>query len=252
MLNSQQPVPLGLDHVQKLAVLGDRHPVGAFHILRLLLDRPVRREVEDLAVDRAARMSRGGEVNAAVAVRGEVVRTHELVPGLVLGIRGERSAIGGYAADAVAVVAGGEELALRRRDDGGRPAALLRPEDLVLVAVPGGHGIAVVFHVIQFAVIPDRAFRKVRVGIDDLDAAGVGRASGGGRRRQDKSRYIHVHRKSPLMPLRSRRPGSDPRPRFFRPTRNARPPRIRSAPETTARGARKRHRPHDHGRRSRS
>src|ERR1700678_3546741 len=139
-------MPLGFDDVQDLAVLRDRHTVGAFHILRLLLDRPVRRKVKNLAVDHGTRMPRGGEVNAAMGIRGKVVRARELVAVLVLRIGGQRSPIGGYPADAVVVVAGGEKFALRRRDDGGWSAALLRPEYRVLAPVPGRHRVAVIFH----------------------------------------------------------------------------------------------------------
>ena len=58
-------------------------------------------------------------------------------------------------------------------NDRGGSTALLRPKYRVLPAVPSRHGIAVILHVIQFAVIPDGSFGKMHVRVQDLDIAGM-------------------------------------------------------------------------------
>src|ERR1700742_2475392 len=118
---------IGLDDVQSLTVLRDRYPVGALHIVRLHLDRPIRSQIKDPPVDGGPGMSGGAEVNSAVSVRRKIVRPDERITGLILSVGGEGFAIGGNTADTVVVVAGGEKFTLRGWDDGGRSATLLSP-----------------------------------------------------------------------------------------------------------------------------
>src|SRR5262249_8524823 len=82
-------------------------------------------------------------------------------------------AIRGQATDGSAVVTRGDEFAATGDEHRRRSAALLRSEDPVGLAVPDGNGVAIVLDVIELAVMPDGALRKVDVIVQDLEGSGV-------------------------------------------------------------------------------
>ena len=173
-LELNQPVILGLDRIQDLTVIGNHDTVGAVHVGRLLGDRAVGREVKDLAVDhRAGRGAGAREVDAPVTVGRKVVGADEGMPVLVVRVGRQILAVGGDVADRAAVIAGGEKFAARRGNDRRRAAARLGPEDAVLRTVPSGHRTAIVFDVVELAVVPDRPLGKVRIVVEDPDVGGA-------------------------------------------------------------------------------
>src|SRR5262249_27518880 len=143
-LELDQPVILGFDGVQDLAVVRDYDPVSAVHVDGFLADRAIGCDVEDLAVDHGTwRRTGAGEVDASVMVGREVIRAHERIPILVVRVGRQILAVGRDAADRTAVVAGREKLATGGGNHRRGPAALLGPEDGALRTIPGGHGTAI-------------------------------------------------------------------------------------------------------------
>ena len=93
-----------------------------------------------------------GEIDAALAVGGKIVRALQRAAVLVLVVGRDRLAVARDAGDRAVVVAGHDQVARAERQHGRRTAAVAFPEHGIFFAVPDDDRVAAIFDVVELAV----------------------------------------------------------------------------------------------------
>jgi hypothetical protein len=133
-------IVLGLDKVQNLAVIRNDKTIGIVKITCNLGYGAGLGNLIGRRVDQMATLARTGEIDPAILVRR--------------------------------IIACDNEFSAASRQDGRRAAAICFQNSWVFLAVPGHDGTAAIFDIIELVLVPDGAFGKPGIAIDDL---GIGR-----------------------------------------------------------------------------
>src|SRR4029078_12164349 len=119
-----------------------------------------------------------------VFVGSKIIGADERMAIAILVVGRQRLAIRRNASDRVRIVTRNDEFTAAGRQDGRWTATILFPEDVVFLAIPGQDRAAAIFDIEELVLVPDGAFGKPGIVVDDFDVCRVGANGGEGERQR--------------------------------------------------------------------